>query len=477
MKKLLLTLGVLALTLPVMQAQDDDIYYNPKNDKSSTSRTSGKKTKKSYYIKDFSNMDVDEYNRASDMYYETPVDTIGAQAETDQDFVYTQQIQKYYNPTIVVDNASLLEDVLNNSYGNVEVVINNYGEPTFAPYYYDYYYPSRYYAWGPSWSWNWGPLSWRWNWGPSWTWTWGPSWTWTWGPSWSWNWGPSWAWGWGPGYYPCWGWGPGYYPCWGWSGGWSRPFYADRRPGSHRPTRPAGGWAHNTAPGYNHNGSYGRPGSSNVRGNGNVASANRQPTRVSGNRRGYTQTATSQQPSRLDRPGNNVSANRAEISRRINRRAEELGLSSRSNRNDRTGAAGNRIQGNVNTNSGTSNRSYTTSSPRRYNNATTTTRTYNNGSSVNSNSNRSYNSNSNRSYNSTTNRSYNSNSNRSYNSNSNNSYNSNSNRSYNSNSNGSYNNSSSRSYNSGSSSRGYSGGGYSGGGYSGGGSRGGGHRR
>ena len=43
MKKLLLTLGVLALTLPVMQAQDDDIYYNPKNDKSSTSRTSGKK--------------------------------------------------------------------------------------------------------------------------------------------------------------------------------------------------------------------------------------------------------------------------------------------------------------------------------------------------------------------------------------------------------------------------------------------------
>ena len=442
MKKLLLTLGVLALTLPVMQAQDDDIYYNPNNDKSSTSRTSGKKSKKSYYIKDFSNMDVDEYNRAKDMYYETPVDTIGARAETDQDFVYTQQIQKYYNPTIVVDNASLLEDVLNNSYGNVEVVINNYGEPTFAPYYYNYYYPSRYYAWGPSWSWNWGPLSWSWNWGPSWTWTWGPSWSWNWGPSWAWGWGPGYnpGWGWGP----SWGWGPGYYPGWGWGGGWSRPFYADRRPGSHRPTRPAAGWANNTAPGYNHNGSYGRPGSSHVRGQGNVAYSDGKPTRVSGNRRGSSATMSSQLSDRVDR-NKGITANRAEITRRVNRRAEELGLSSGSKRNDRTGAAGQRIQGNVNTNSGTSNRSYTTGTSRRYNNTTTTTKSYNRGSSVNGNSNRSYNSNSNSSYNS------------------------NSNRSYNSNSNGSYNNSSSRSYNSGSSSRGYSGGGSRGGG--------GGHRR
>ena len=148
MKKLFLTLGVLALSLPVAQAQYDDIYYNP--DKPSASRTTQtqkqKKQKKSYYISDFSNMDVDEYNRAGDMYYATPVDTIGTTVENGQDFVYTQQIQKYYNPTIVLDNADLLEDVLNNSYGNVEVVINNNGIPVFSPYYSSVYYDYPFYA-------------------------------------------------------------------------------------------------------------------------------------------------------------------------------------------------------------------------------------------------------------------------------------------------------------------------------------------
>ena len=148
MKKILLTLGVIALSLPVAQAQYDDIYYNP--DKPSASRTTQtqkqKKQKKSYYIADFSNMDVDEYNRAGDMYYATPVDTIGTTVENGQDFVYTQQIQKYYNPTIVLDNADLLEDVLNNSYGNVEVVINNNGIPVFSPYYSSVYYDYPFYA-------------------------------------------------------------------------------------------------------------------------------------------------------------------------------------------------------------------------------------------------------------------------------------------------------------------------------------------
>ena len=52
-----------------------------------------------------------------------PADTIGLRAENGEDFpVYTQQIQKYYNPTIVLDNAELLADVLNNSYGNVDIV-------------------------------------------------------------------------------------------------------------------------------------------------------------------------------------------------------------------------------------------------------------------------------------------------------------------------------------------------------------------
>ena len=272
MKKLLMTLGVMAMSLTVAQAQYDDIYYNPKNDNSATRTTQQKKQKKSNYIADFSNMDVDAYNRAGDTYYATPVDTIGTRVGEDQDFVYTQQIQKYYNPTIVIDNADLLDDVLNNSYGNVEVVINNNGIPVFSPYYSSIYYDYPFYSnrfWGPSWSWSW-------NWGPSWAW--GPSWSWgwNWGPSWAW--GPSWNWGWGP----SWGWGPG------WGGGWNRPFYADYRPGAHRPVAPRPGWSHNR-PGSNYNGGHyaGRPGGNRAPSSNGIASGTIHNRQYSGNRRGY----------------------------------------------------------------------------------------------------------------------------------------------------------------------------------------------
>ncbi len=76
-------------------------------------------------------MDVDDYNRRG-FYYNSPVDTIGMSAEAElSDFVYTQQIQKYYNPTIVLDNSDMLADVLENSYGNVDIIINDFGIPSF----------------------------------------------------------------------------------------------------------------------------------------------------------------------------------------------------------------------------------------------------------------------------------------------------------------------------------------------------------
>lgn len=404
MKKILLTLGVLALSLPVAQAQYDDIYYNP--DKPSASRTTQtkkqKQQKKSNYIADFSNMDVDEYNRVGDMYYATPVDTIGTAVENGQDFVYTQQIQKYYNPTIVLDNADLLEDVLNNSYGNVEVVINNNGVPVFSPYYSSVYYNYPFYA--------------SWNWGPSWTWTWGPSWTWHWG------WGPSWSWGWRPGYYPGWGpswsWGPGYYP-----GGWHRPFHADYRPGAHRPTAPRPGWSGNRPRGGNYHGQLaGRPTRGdryNSPGNGSLTTNRRQ---YAGNRRGYTDASNSAAIS-----GNRLSTNR---SQRVERNLNNA----------------NRLQSGTSTSQGTTpNRNYGTSTNR-------SNRTFN---STSSNRN-SYNTNR-----STTNRnSYNTNRN-SYNNTNRSSYNrSNNSSSYNRSS--SY-GSSSRSYGGGS--RSYGGGGRSGGGH------------
>lgn len=225
----------MAVGAPAIYGQsyfEDDIYYNPSKDKS-TKTTSVKQKKQTNYIANMADMDVDAYNRRGSAYYTTAIDTIGRAAETGEDFVYTQQIQKYYNPTIVVDNADVLGDVLANAYGNVEIVIDN-GLPVFAPSY----------AWGwpyTRWGLNVGPWGWSvgfydpwysWNWG----WNWGP--TWAWGPGWNWRpgWGPSWSWGpgWGPGWGPAWG-GP--HP------GWGRPPMADWRPAGNRPVGPRPGWS------------------------------------------------------------------------------------------------------------------------------------------------------------------------------------------------------------------------------------------
>ncbi len=240
MNRFLLGLAISAIAIPGAYAQDefDDIYYNPKSKKESNKDSEAN----SNYIADFSSIDVDEYNRRG-FYYESAVDTIGQAVENAEDFVYTQQIQKYYNPTIVVDNSDVLSDILENSYGNVEIVIDN-GYPAFTSIY--------------TGSYGWAPSYYNWCLRPAWTWSyaWGPfDWAWTWGPAWSWGY-PSWS------YYPSWGWGYG--PGWG-----PRPprplygFHHPSRPGATRPGAPNPGWSHNTRPGGNYNGgtSYGRPGS------------------------------------------------------------------------------------------------------------------------------------------------------------------------------------------------------------------------
>ena len=70
-KAVLITLLFAGLASP-MWAQndyDDDIYYNPK-------KSQEKQQKKSNYIKNFDEIDVDTYNRRG-QYYTTPIDTIG----------------------------------------------------------------------------------------------------------------------------------------------------------------------------------------------------------------------------------------------------------------------------------------------------------------------------------------------------------------------------------------------------------------
>ncbi len=237
MKHQLYLTGLLLMTSSVAFAQsyfEDDIYYNP--DKNKTTTAVKKQKKQSNYIANMAEMDVDTYNRRN-QYYVTAIDTIGRGVENGEDFVYTQQIQKYYNPTIVVDNADLLGDVLANAYGNVEIVINDNGLPIFTPYYsYGWPYYNR-------WGWNIG--SWGWNisfYDPWYAWNWGYGWGW--GPSWAW--GPSWGWGYGPGWGPSWSWGPG----WGYGPGWGGlPPMANWRPNGNRPVAPNPGWSGNHRPG------------------------------------------------------------------------------------------------------------------------------------------------------------------------------------------------------------------------------------
>ena len=282
-KTLLLVAAAAGIAVPASVYADDyvdDIYFNPKKD-----NFVGAKKKNPNYIENFSDMDVDAYNLRG-QYYTTPIDTIGAKISSEEDFVYTQQIQKYYNPTIVLDNSQLLADVLENSYGNVEIVFNGL-TPAFLPTYgYGWPYYSGYYN---PWSWNIGGWGWSvggwydpWYWGPSWSWGWGPSWSC--GPSWSWGWGGP---GWGPG--PSWGWG-------GPNGTWS--------PGGNRPVSPGLGWAGNQRhpSGSGRPSSTARPGSSrpssgsqwSIVGNQRTSnrnsgiSGNRQNASSVGNNRGYT---------------------------------------------------------------------------------------------------------------------------------------------------------------------------------------------
>lgn len=165
---------------------------------------------------------VDEYNRRGIF---APADTTVSDAmqRADSlaavDFNCTRQIERYYNPDVVVGSSDAdLAQLYYSQPANINIIIN-------TPGYYDWGWPyySPYSPWGWSYSSYWG---WNSYWGPSWNWAWGPGWGW--GPSWSWGWGS--GWGWGPG----WDWGPG------WGPGWSRP-YNPRHPGALAHNRPGYG--------------------------------------------------------------------------------------------------------------------------------------------------------------------------------------------------------------------------------------------
>ncbi len=367
MKHQLIIAGMLLLGAPSLFAQsyfDDDIYYNPNKDKTEKAAQKAAK-KKSNYIANMADMDVDTYNRRN-QYYATLIDTIGASMENGEDFVYTQQIQKYYNPTIVVDNADVLADVLANSYGNVDIEINDNGLPVFLP---SYSYSWPYYN-------RWGFSSGPWGWGvsfydPWYSWNWGPSWAW----NTSWSWGPSWSWG------SSWGWGPSWGPAWGPS--WNHPPMADWRPNGNRPVNPRPGW------------SSGRP-----IGGGNIANNHHRP--IGG---GVRPGSSTSRPGWMSRPGsttrpgsNNLRPNNSGV---VNNNGKWEYVNNRGQRNQRTGrtVVGGGTVNNQSRPGGVTNSGNRGSRTDSYN-KTTTNRRDNSGwsnSDRNNNSNRNYNTN--RSYN------------------------------------------------------------------------------
>lgn len=263
MKRYLLLASLfMAGIAPMMAEIEDDIYFDPKKaaHKSNQAKTydNSSSRRSSNYIANFQDMDVDEYNMRG-QYYMTPIDTIGERTENEPDFVYTTQIQKYYNPTIVVDNERVLSDVLNNSYGNVSIEYNYNGIPSFGTWFgnslFNVSIGYPYYSWNPYYPWNsyYGP-SYYWNWG--------------WTPSWYWN--TSWAWG------PSWSWG-GYYPPYRPYNPPVRPPYNNYRPGSNKPVGPAPGWS---------NGSH-RP-LGNYNGNNHSTRPGNRPTTPSGSMNNYS---------------------------------------------------------------------------------------------------------------------------------------------------------------------------------------------
>lgn len=302
------------------QDYDDDIYYNPSKAKPqtksqpSTATRAGNSTyyggTPSGYTTDYPsadsytvmpgsgvNIDVDTYNRRGIF----ATDSAKVDPQTAENFEYTRQIERFYNPDVVAQSPD--QDLADIYYSapaqiNINVVAPDYWGYPYSP----AYYSSAWY-WGTPRSWwyynnPWYYDSWAWGWGPSWSWGWGPSWSWNWG------WGPSWGCGWG------WGHHHHYYPSWS----HSRPgSWGNSRPGYTRPSYSSGNSRPGYRPGSSGSGNY-RPGSSGYRpsGNGSYRPGSNSGYRPGSSGSGYRRGSSTNRSSGSSgyRPGSN--SNRSE---------------------------------------------------------------------------------------------------------------------------------------------------------------------
>ncbi len=285
---LVLLLGGSSTLSLMAQDYEDDIYYTPS--KVNTQKKSTSIETNSYPAADTytpapgngSNFDVDTYNRRGIF----AKDSVSTPKDRTENFEYTRQIERFYNPQIITEsNDENLASYYYSEPANVNITINTPGYWGYTPY---YYYSPRY--WGTPTSW-WYYNSWSYN-------------PWCYDP-WHWDWGPSW--GWGYPYY--WGHYHHYYPTWSHnrpsSWGNSRPGYRPSYTNGHGNTRP--GYRTSTTGNYrpgNSTGTY-KPSSSSSgyrQGRGNNRS----------NSNSYSRPINNQNSNYYSRPGNNY--NRSESS-------------------------------------------------------------------------------------------------------------------------------------------------------------------
>ena len=150
---------------------NDDIYFDSSKQKNNKQQKQSVEQSKFEGICDYSNgykiRDVDEYNRQGIYYY---IDTTNKDTGLIQDgYVYTNRIERFYNPSIVVGSGNQdLIDSYNENQSDINIYVNTYWSPYlysgwwpmysafYVPWHYGIYEPwlhYRWYAWYYDWGW------------------------------------------------------------------------------------------------------------------------------------------------------------------------------------------------------------------------------------------------------------------------------------------------------------------------------------
>ncbi|MDE7407983.1 MAG: hypothetical protein K2M76_06135, partial [Muribaculaceae bacterium] len=177
-RRLLIVLAALIGTSAAINAQsyyDDDIYFDaakapktavkkkktPVQAEASTINYTALPGSDTYIVVSNNNRDVDEYNRRGS--YTALPDTLTGGIDSLQNFKYTQRLERFHNPDVVIGSGNedliyVYNNALQEQNSNASTQINIYMDS--PGYWSPYYYPS---AW--SWAWHtpgdYGP--WRWH--------------------------------------------------------------------------------------------------------------------------------------------------------------------------------------------------------------------------------------------------------------------------------------------------------------------------